>query len=256
MASLILRLAIIIGISYFALFILLFLFQKKLVYFPTKASFGDCESFKEYEKIDYNGTRFYYQANGKNVVVLYHGNAGSACDRYHYKNLLESANNSVVIVEYAGYSDDKRKPSMRLILKDVENVAVFINSRNFRNVTLVGESLGTGPASYHSTIQKTDKLLLISPFDSVAGIAQKEYWMFPVRLLLTENYDNIKWLKDFNGSIKVIHSKSDEITSISNARNLYSSLKAKDKSFVEIEGVYHNEMLESDQFRKEVRDFV
>lgn len=256
MASLILRLVIAIGIAYFALFIWLFLFQKKMIYFPSKAPFQDCGNFKEYEKIDHNGTRFYFKESGKNIVVLYHGNAGSACDRYHYKNLLEKSNNSVIVVEYAGYSSDRRKPSMKLILKDVGNVAGFINSRNFKNVIVVGESLGSGPASYHSSIQKTEKLLLISPFDSVAGMARKDYWMFPVGLLLRENYDNIKWLKNFSGNIKIIHSKSDEITPISNARNLYSSLKTKDKSFVEIEGVSHNEMLESDRFRKEVRDFV
>ena len=90
-----------------------------MIYYPDNQDFYGCEGFKDYEKINFNGTRFYLFEQSDSVLVYYHGNAGSACDRSFLKDIFEQSNHTLVFVEYAGYSNDTKKPSVVLFLKDV-----------------------------------------------------------------------------------------------------------------------------------------
>lgn len=76
-------------ITYFLVGLYLFFFQKSMIYFPNDQDFESCTGFKDYEKINHNGTRFYLKQISDQAIIYYHGNAGSACDRSFIKDLFE-----------------------------------------------------------------------------------------------------------------------------------------------------------------------
>ena len=186
----------------------------------------------------------YVVESSSDVVVYYHGNAGYACDRSSIKETFEKTGLSVIFVEYTGYSNDDKKPSMKVILKDVENVHDYV--KKFRNVTVYGQSIGSGAASYQASLGGVDKLMLVTSFTSFADVGQSKYFMYPVKLMITENYDNVKWLKDYKVNVLIIHGDRDFIIPSKHSLRLYERLKTEKKDYVLIQGKGHTYIWDSE----------
>jgi len=241
--------------AYFIFGLFLYLFQTKLIYLPTKQDFFSCAEFQDYESLTYNGTRFYYKSqNSDGVLVFYHGNYGSACDRSFLKSFFEESNRDIIFVEYAGYSSDSNKPSMKLILKDAENIADFNN--NYSDVLVVGVSLGSSVASYHAYFTDVDRLLLISPFNSMYEVVKLNYPLYPSRLLLRENYNSEYWIKDYIGEVLIIHGSNDVVIDPNLSYKLYNELKTANKTYLLIKDYGHNDLWDSDLVVNSVSSFI
>lgn len=248
---------IILIVIYILFGTILFFFQKFLIYYPTNTDFEKCYGFKDYEKLNYNGTRFYLKRNSfSDVVIYYHGNAGSACDRSRIKNIFESSKKSVMFVEYVGYSNDDKKPSKNLLFKDVENVIGFIEKEGFENVTVYGQSIGSGMASYHANKSKVDSLILVTPFSSLKDVVKSKYPIYPVSLLLRENYDNVNMLKNYDGKLLIIHGDNDNVIPHKFSKILYDSVDNINKEYVIINGSGHNDIWFYDEYKETISRYL
>lgn len=236
---------------------LIFFFQKDLVYYPSKQDFDNCENFTEAEKLNVNGTRIYFKKNSKDkVFVFYHGNAGATCDRGYWKNYLDQLSYSYVMVEYAGYSNDSKKPDKELIMKDVENTVDFLKKQNFKNILVGGESLGTSLAIYHSDLMDVDKLLLVSPFYRLNDVAQIAFKGYPINLISRQNYDSGKWMETSKTKdLVIIHGEKDTTIPIDQAKKLYGVAKMN-KELVEIPGAGHNDIYLFDKVQEVIGNFL
>ena len=237
--------------------ITLFIFQKDLVYYPNKQDFDSCLGFEDSQKINVNGTRMYFRKNNNKLIVFYHGNAGSACDRTHLKNKFEELGLSYLFVEYYGYSNALNKPTKKLLIKDVENVNEFLNDKNFSETTIMGESLGTALAIHHSTIVEIDKLLLISPFFSMAEVAKNSLKIYPTSPFLKENYESYKWIKNSKAKkLKIIHGNIDDLVPIKQSKELYKKVLITNKEYVEVDGANHNDIYNFEETSKNINQFL
>jgi uncharacterized protein len=245
MAGIIVTALIIFSLWYIAMCAYLYFQQHSLIYFPDTSRFEQCANFIDAQKIVHNGTRMYYKDNGNRLAIFYHGNAGTACESRKMKDFLEEQGYSYLFVEYAGYANDPRKPSMGLILQDVRNAAGFAKAKHPKKVVVIGESLGSGAASYHTFIASPDAAVLIVPFNSFRGLAKEKYPLFPVSSLLTETYDNGKWLERYQGNVLIIHGDADTTISQRHSRELFSLLPSKNKTYASIEGADHNSVYDS-----------
>lgn len=236
----------VIALSIFVVFyisygIVVALFQERIIYYPTEQSFEACLGFREAEKITYKGTKMYVEHTERPLVVLYHGNAGSACDRAFYKNLFTQAGYGYVIVEYAGYSSDTRKPSHDLVKKDVEHVISYLKENSFNEIVVVGESIGTGAAAYHARLAPPRKLILIAPFTDLAALARKHFWFYPTNWLVDNAFDNVAALSNYNGQVAILHGTVDDIIPYKLGKQLFESIQT-DKNLITIEGAGHNDL--------------
>ncbi len=237
--------------------VFLFLSQRSLIYHPNEQDFNDCPGFKEYQGINHNGTRFYYyERSPDQVLVHYHGNAGSTCDRSFLRSVLEQNNNSIIFVEYAGYSNDDRRPSEKLILKDVENINDFLEKNNFQNITVYGQSIGAGAASYQAHTGKVDSLILISPFSSLENLVRSKLPIYPISFLLKEEYNNMKWLKNYKGRLIIFHGDEDSIIPSRFSKKLFEKIPSEEKKYVLLENFGHNDIWLSSEFQKKLVTFI
>lgn len=235
---------------------ILFFSQNSMIYYPDNQNFEDCAGFLDYEKISYNETRFYFRQGSENLMVHYHGNAGSACDRSFFREYFEQENNSIIFVEYAGYSNDSRKPSKELILQDVRNVHDYIKKGSFERVMVYGGSIGSGPASYHAFLGSVDYLIFVTPFSSLVDVAQSKYILYPVSILLRENYDNLGWLENFYGKVIIFHGSNDLVIPNRFSKKLFDGLVTEKKEYVLIEGYGHNNLYNSKNFQEKLSMFI
>lgn len=230
--------------------------QRKEIYFPDEQDFDSCTTFLDAEKIKVSGTRLYFKENSDKLIIYYHANSGSACDDDFLKKIFEELNYSYIFVEYAGYANDARKPSKKLILRDVKNTNDFIKTIDYSELILIGYSLGTGPASYHSTLTKADKIFLVAPYRNIADLTKQRRSIYPLSLILTENYDNELYLQSYDGKLLIIHGGNDLRIPIELAKRLFNSVPTENKEFVEVREAAHGDIFDYDETINRMTGFI
>ena len=246
---------------YLVIGVLILIFHRSMIYHPNlvQGNFYDCPAFDDSEKINTNGTRAYYKHTSNRIVVVYNGNAGSACDRSHLKSVFEENEYSYLFVEYAGYAGDQQKPSRELLFRDAENIVAFLKTKHYTQTLLFAESVGTGVASYHATLVPIDRMLFIAPFDSLVNVAQTKFPVYPMFLLeklSKENYDNVALLRGYTGDLRIIHGTKDNVVPLKHGKALFENINISNKEFIIIDGAGHNDIYHFEKTSKSISDFL
>ena len=251
------KIIILIFVIFYVTFgFLAFFFQAKIIYHPNQQDFITCPAFATSEKLDLNGTRAYFKRNGPNIVIFYHGNAGSACDRGFIADIFEANSYSFLFPEYTGYSNDTRKPAHDLLKNDVKNIVEYLKNQKYQEIVVAGESIGAGLASYHVSLSAPDKVLLISPFSSLLDIAKNRFWFFPVNLITDNAFINTELLKNFKKEIFIIHGEEDTIIPQKLGQKLFDSLDNQNKKIIVIPEAGHNDLFNFSEMEKAIQNFL
>ncbi len=242
--------------------LVIFITHRGMIYHPNLISsdFYNCPAFADSEQININGTRAYYKSNNEiNIIVVYNGNAGSACDRAYLRGVFEEHNYSFLFVEYSGYGGDDRTPSRELLFNDAKNIVEFLQTKKYENTFIFAESLGSGVASFHSTLMNIEGMIFITPFDSLINVAKGIFPMYPMFLLekiSDENYDNIKMLQNFQGELLIIHGTEDRVVNFKHGKALYHGVNTDNKKFVPIIGADHNNLYNFNEVWQSISNFL
>lgn len=247
-------LGVILLAFYFLFGAIIYFFQDNFIYYPTTQDFNSCQNFNDYEKININGTRAYVKVISNKWLVFYHGNAGSACDRAFLKPTFEKYGYSIIFVEYTGYSNDSKKPNQTLLKKNVENINSYINKQSPNKLIIIGESLGTSLAVYHSSMANENKLLLFSPFTSLGDIAKKHFGIYPTNLMIKNNYLTVSWLNDIN-NLLVICGEKDELIPYSISLKLFKMAITPNKKIISVPNAGHNNLYNFKETQDAINSF-
>jgi len=155
------------------------------------------------------------------VWLMMHGNAGQASNRDYVLEHL-SANDALYVLEYPGYGARSGSPSRSSI--DAAARQAYNDLRTIypqTPVCVIGESIGSGPAAMLATLpQPPDKMVLITPFDSLYRVASRRFFFLPVWLLLLDRWDNVAALRDYQGEIDIFGAKADRVIPVHHAKSL------------------------------------
>ena len=222
---------------YLLFLLIIFLFQRKMIYFPeTYSQDQQAELISQFNlkpwPDEQNHLGFMSQntlTQAKGTVLVFHGNAGSARWRLYYIEALERLGYRVILAEYPGYGSRTGQPSESVFIKDGLKTALLAQKSFDSPLFLWGESIGTGVVS---GIVKTGEInakgiILMSPFDSLANVAQHHYWFFMGKWLTRDKFNNITNLKNYSGNTAVILAEDDKIIPKQNSLNLYESITGK-----------------------------
>lgn len=238
---------------YLLLFIFMIIYQDRFLYHPSDESFYECDEFENYDKKNFNGTRFYYKDSKLNedILIYYHGNSGRACDRAFLSNIYERYASSVIFVEYSGYGGDGQEPSLDLLKQDVKNIINF--TQNYSKINVVGESLGTSLAAYHSYNTEVDVLLLLAPFYSTSSLGEEVFHYYPISFLTIENYDTANWIRNYENKLVMVHGVEDRNIPYTQAINLYNNSLSEDKHLFLLPYAKHNDLYGYGNTRRAIR---
>src|SRR5262249_4907292 len=104
-----------------------------------------------------------------------------------------------------------------------------------------GKSLGTGIAAQLASIRDCKRLILESPYYSVANIAARYAWMYPVNWMVGFKIPTYQYLQKVTAPVSIFHGTSDNVIPFSNAEKLSPFLKQGDE-LIPIEGGDHNNL--------------
>lgn len=196
--------------------------QRKLLYFPSHLDLSNNLTPWLHEGQIIGYTR--EVPAPKNIWLMLHGNGGQAAHRASVLPFF-SCDDSIYILEYPGYGLRSGTPSMKSI-NEAATTAYNLLREKFpaQPICIVGESLGSGPASFLAGGPRPpDKLVLIVPYDELAKVAAKHYPFLPVRLILHDNWNNIIALANYQGPLEIYAEKFDTVIPIAHARTLAAS---------------------------------
>ena len=154
-------------------------------------------------------------------LVLYFG--GNAANILHFLDDTASKikEYNFIAFNYPGYGNSEGKPSEKAILKYALEIA-----KKYKPQHIIGRSLGTAVASFVASKIEVHTLLLITPFDSIADVAQSKYPIFPIKLLIKHKFNELEWLQNSKAKkINALFVKNDEVIPSQNIEHLKNSIK-------------------------------
>jgi len=226
-----LKIILIFFLLYFSVLLVLFMFQRNLLYHPTDNNyFGDQlkvriqkVKIRTADNIELLGWFHRKDINNFKTIVFFHGNAGSLENRIHKINHFKDIDVNFLIIAWRGFSGNQGKPSERGLYEDGKSAINWLNNKGIKNEDLIlyGESLGTGVAVHLAQNDKFAGVVLESPFTSMIGAAKNVYPYFPIRVLLKDKYENDKKIKNIKSPILIMHGKKDKIVPFWMGKKIY-----------------------------------
>ena len=178
----------------------------------------------------------------RGTIVLFHGNGGWSAERSYYVDALTRRGFRVFLYEYPGYGGRPGLPSEAVIVPDARVLIRSLNQAGYGPIYVWGESLGSGVSSAvcADTTLPVQGLVLVSPWDNIANVGLSLYPYLPIRLLMTDKYDSITNLKNFQHPICVIRGDKDETVLPALSLNLFQHLPEPKKMML-MEGYGHGD---------------
>jgi uncharacterized protein len=223
-------------LSYIALLGFAWAFQSVLMYHPTHD--GTPATLPEWRP---NGVYagLVREGAGETVWLVLHGNKGESSRFVFIANHLP-ARDKVYFLEYPGFGRRPGRPSMESLNTAAEQAVADIRAENPRcRLSVIGVSLGTGPAAHLGPIENApERIVLVVPFRDMAEESQYKYPMLPAKWLVRDNWDNAAALKNYRGRLDIYADTDDRMIPVSHARALKADLPRA--GYVELPGGHND----------------
>ncbi|EKU12508.1 alpha/beta hydrolase [Campylobacter showae] len=263
--NVILRLCIALCVLYVAVLALLYFFQERLIFFPSKLEpnheFSFDQPFEEI-RLDANGTwisglkflaqsrdggQIYSDANGKRkakngAVIFFHGNAGNLQGWGKYAQHFTDLGYDFYLFDYRGYGKSGGKiSSQEQLYADADLMMEPVLREYYAGeIAVIGYSVGSGLAARTAQKYGAKRLVLIAPYFSLEDLAREKMPFVP-KFLIKYKIPTFEFVGDFGGPVTIFHGEHDELIGVDNSRRLLKFLKLGDKIYELNAG--HNDIL-------------
>ena len=231
---------------YVLLGVYLYVQQRSFIYFPTSSSASShAQHVFVNEGVEINVSVL---NKGQAHAMVYFGGNAENVDNNATNFLQWFPEHTIYLVKYRGYGGSGGEPTEEGLYSDALHIYDEIQREAYAQILVMGRSLGSGVATYLATHRSIEKLVLITPFDSIERIAQSQYPMYPINILLTDKYDSYSRAKDISAQTLVIAAEEDAIIRLSHTERLVGGFSINVK-FEVIEGADHNNIDDFKQYQ-------
>lgn len=249
-------------VVYVAVLALLYFFQERLIFFPSKLEPNHDFSFdRPFEEInlDVNGTRisglkFLAQSRdggrdlsgegkAKNgAAIFFHGNAGNLQGWGGYARFFTDLGYDFYLFDYRGYGKSGGEISSQEQLYSDADAMMRLVLREYDagEVAAVGYSVGSGLAARAAQKYGAKRLVLIAPYFSLEELAREKMPFVP-KFLIKYKIPTFEFVGGFGRPVTIFHGEHDELIGVDNSRRLLRFLKPGDKIYELNAG--HNDIL-------------
>lgn len=238
------RVVLLFVVFYLCAGLYLYVKQREFIYFPVKEDENIHELVTFYNQGHKLTATIVNQGKSK-AIIYFGGNAENTANNfYRFRNLLRDY--TVYLVNYRGYAGSEGEPSESALYSD----ALYIYDslyKNYKSVSLIGRSLGSAVATYLASERDIEKLALITPFDSIQNVAQSQFPIFPMAILLKDKFDSYSRVGKVHARTLIIAASDDEVIGKSHTKRLMEGFTTKIFYHV-IPHARHNDISEFDEF--------
>jgi len=240
-------------IIYFLLAAALYFFQDRLLYTPSPKY---DHKFKEL-KIENQGEQISVIVlnEGKHDALIYFGGNAEAVVLNAEDFQSAFPEKTTYLVNYRGFGGSTGKPSESGLLSDALVVYDQIKPSH-QSISIAGRSLGSGVAVYLAANREITKTVLVTPYDSVLNVGKGRYPIFPIKLLLKDDYDSAARAEKVTSPVLVIAAEYDQVVPVSHAEKLVNRFPAEQVEYKVIERADHNNLSDTHEYYEYFTTFL
>ncbi len=230
-----------LALAWLGLCLLLFLLQRSLIYFPVPPGSADASSGFWLEtaeaRLRISARR---QPAGAPAIVYFGGNAEDVA--WTLPDLsAQFPDHALFLMHYRGYGGSSGRPSEAALVADA--LALFDEvHRQHPEVVVMGRSLGSGVAVQLAAQRPVQRLVLVTPFDSLRAVAQRHYPWVPVGWLLRDRFESDQLAPALRLPTRLIVAGRDEVIDPSHARRLFETFAPGVARLDEVPQAGHNDI--------------
>lgn len=239
-----------IAAGYLGLALLLYFGQRSLIYLPPAwgARVGAIE------RLEVPGATLGVSVRlrpGPRAALYFGGNAEAVASTL--PELAEAfPDHALYALHYRGYGASGGRPTDAALHADA--LALYERVRGAHaEVTVVGRSLGAALAVRLAAVRPIERLVLVTPFDSLAALAAHHYPIFPVRWLLRDRYEAWRDAPRVRAPTLLIVAERDEIVPRARAEALLARFSPGIARMTLVRGASHNDISGSPEFTSLLR---
>jgi len=231
---------------YLAACAFLFLEQRHLMYFPTRLPPGAEAATRPLRA---QGPRVLVSTRevaGAQAVVYFGGN-GEEVSRT--LPLLQRAfpDRALYLLHYRGYSGSEGSPTEAGLVSDALELFDQVHAQHAQ-VTVIGRSLGSGIAVHVASLRPAVKLVLVTPYDSIVGVAAEQYPFMPVSILMQDRYESFLYAPKVRVPTHIIAAARDEIIPRASTEQLLARFAPGVAHMTVVADVGHNSISGDSQY--------
>lgn len=160
---------------------------------------------------------------GQPTILYFHGNGANAVDRAPRIATMQQDGFGVFYLNNRGYGGSGGRPT------EEHNVADAIAAYDHlvehgvspEQIILYGESLGSGQAVGLAAAKPVVAIVLESPLTSTVDVARTTYFWLPLRLLITDQYNNERNIHSVTVPVLFLHGEQDKVIPVEMGRRVY-----------------------------------
>ena len=248
----------IIAFLYVSTCILVFVYQKNLILFPSQKirSLPADTNLQEITIVTSDNIRlnaWYIDNKSNTTIIFFHGNGGNIYNNQERITLFQSLWVNALMIDYRGYGKSEGEIMKEIdIYMDGESAYNYVVQRGTKpeNIVIWGQSLGGAIAINTAQNKPILWTIIESTFTSLDEKSAELYWFLPTRLMLQFHFKNNEKIKNITSPVLVIHSSDDEMFDIKNGKKLFDTVKGT-KEFLKTNGSHNGWFSQSYPLYKE-----
>jgi pimeloyl-ACP methyl ester carboxylesterase len=171
--------------------------------------------------------------------VLYFGGNGEDVSGSVGPLMAAFPEREIVMLHYRGYGGSAGRPTEADITADAAGLFDKVHAEH-PDVIVVGRSLGTGVAVRLASSRPVSRLVLVTPYDSLLGIAERQFPFFPVKYLLIDKYESWRYVPAIKAPVLILAAEKDEVIPIASTEALRARFPPGQVTTVMVPGASHN----------------
>jgi pimeloyl-ACP methyl ester carboxylesterase len=95
----------------------------------------------------------------------------------------------------------------------------------------------------------------VTPYDSLLGIAQRAFPVFPVRWLLIDKYESWRYVPRITAPVLILRAEHDEVIPAESTEALRTRFRAAQVRTVVVPGASHNTIIDDPVYARSLAEF-
>jgi pimeloyl-ACP methyl ester carboxylesterase len=198
-----------VAVLYAGFCAVLYLTQRSFQYFPTSRRLGPTQMAAQFRSGD-TLLQLTVRPHAGPGAVLYFGGNGEDVSSSVAPLMAAFPQREIVMLHYRGYGGSAGRPTEADIAADAAGLFDEVHAKH-PDVIVIGRSLGTGVAARLASTRPVARLVLVTPYDSLLAIAQRQFWFAPVSWLLIDKYESWRYVPGITAPVLILRAEHDEL---------------------------------------------
>ncbi|MBD2839231.1 alpha/beta fold hydrolase [Pseudomonas sp. JM0905a] len=237
---------------YLGVGVLLLVFQRSLIYFPQPRAIGGPDRQLMLPVTDEQIVVTVRPLASSRALIYFGGNAEDVS-----RSLPDFAeafpDHALYLLHYRGFGDSTGKPTEEAIQHDALALFDKVHALH-RDVAVVGRSLGSGVAIRLASQRPVARLVLVTPYNSVLELAQRQFPIYPVRWMLQDKFESWRYAPAITAPTLLIVAGQDEVIPRWSSEKLFAQFRSGVARREVIDDAGHNDIGGRPEYLRLIRD--